>query len=117
MRFSIIQLNFSATATLGTEQVAFVERFKQESMYGLSAKKVTVVERLKQESMYGLSAKKGIVVERLKQESVYGLSAKKSGRWREVIGISLGLQRFGGLTSQTSEPKKRKLGNIISQNR
>ena len=53
----------------------------------------------------------------LKQESVYGLSAKKSGRWREVVGISLGLQRFGGLTSQTSEPKNRKLGNIISLNR
>ena len=97
--------------------MAFVERLKQESMYGLSAKKGTVVERLKQESMYGLSAKKVAVVERLKQESVYGLSAKKSGRWREVVGISLGLQRFGGLTSQTSEPKKRKLGNIISQNR
>ena len=27
------------------EAVAVVERFKQESMYGLSAKKVTVVER------------------------------------------------------------------------
>ena len=62
--------------------MAFVERLKQESMYGLSAKKVTVVERLKQESMYGLSAKKETVVERFKQESMYGLSAKKSGRWR-----------------------------------
>ena len=78
---------------------------------------MAVVERLKQESMYGLSAKKVAFVARLKQESMYGLSAKKSGRWREVVGISLGLQRFGGLTFQTSEPKKRKLGNIISQNR
>ena len=79
-------------------------------MYGLSAKKVTVVERSKQESMNGLSAKKVAFVERLKQESMYGLSAKKSGRWREVVGISLGLQRFGGLTSQTSEPKKKETG-------
>ena len=31
-------------ATLGTE-VAIVERFKQEPMYGLSVKKVAVVER------------------------------------------------------------------------
>ena len=50
--------------------MAVVERFKQESMYGLSAKKsgrceaVAVVERFKQESMYGLSAKKVAVVER-----------------------------------------------------
>ena len=63
LRFSIIQLNFSATANLGTEEsgrcgaVTVVERLKQESMYGLSAKKGTVVERFKQESMYGLSAK------------------------------------------------------------
>ena len=102
---------------LSAKKVTFVERLKQETMYGLSAKKMVFVERLKQESMYGLSAKKVAFVERLKQESVYGLSAKKSGRWREVVGISLGLQRFGGLTSQTSKPKKRKLGNIISQNR
>ena len=38
-------------ATLGTEEnghcreVAVVERFKQESMHGLSAKKVAIVER------------------------------------------------------------------------
>ena len=57
LRFSIIQLNFSATANLGTEEsgrcgaVTVVERLKQESMYGLSAKKGTVVERFKQESM------------------------------------------------------------------
>ena len=54
---SSIQLNPSTTDTLGTEesgrcrQVAVVERFKQEPMYGLSAKnsgrkkKVAVVER------------------------------------------------------------------------
>ena len=41
---SILQLNFSTRCTLGTEQlgrcrkVAVIERFKQESMYGLSAK-------------------------------------------------------------------------------
>ena len=34
------QLNLSTTATF-----AIVERFKQESMYGLFAKKVAVVER------------------------------------------------------------------------
>ena len=40
-----IQFNLSATVTLGTEEsghcreVAVVERLKQESMYGLSAKK------------------------------------------------------------------------------
>ena len=45
-------------------EVAIVERFKQESMYGLSAEKrglfskVTIVERFKQESVYGLSAQK-----------------------------------------------------------
>ena len=39
-----IQLSLSTTATLGTEEsgrcreVAAVERFKQESMYGMSAK-------------------------------------------------------------------------------
>ena len=69
-------LNLSKTATLGTEEsfhcreVAVVDRLKQESMYGLSAKKsgrcreVDVVDRLKQESMYGLSAKKVAAVER-----------------------------------------------------
>ena len=31
-------------ATLGTEEVAIVERFNEESMFGLSAKKVAVVE-------------------------------------------------------------------------
>ena len=31
---------------LSTRESAFIERFKQESMYGLSAKKVAVVERL-----------------------------------------------------------------------
>ena len=46
------------------KKVAVVERFKQESMYGLSAKKVAIVERFKQESMYGLSAKKVADVER-----------------------------------------------------
>ena len=46
-----IQFNLSATVTLGTEEsgycreVAVVERLKQESMYGLSAKKMAVVER------------------------------------------------------------------------
>ena len=52
-----IQLSLSTTATLGTEEsgrcreVAAVERFKQESMYNLSAKKsgccreMAVVER------------------------------------------------------------------------
>ena len=45
-------------------EVAVVGRFKQKSMYGLSAKKVAVVERSKQKSMYGLSAKKVVVVER-----------------------------------------------------
>ena len=46
-----IQFNLSATVTLGTEEsvycreVAVVDRLKQESMYGLSAKKMAVVER------------------------------------------------------------------------
>ena len=46
-----IQFNIFATVTLGTEEsghcreVAVVERLKQESMYGLSAKKMAVVER------------------------------------------------------------------------
>ena len=45
-------------------EVVIVERFKQESMYGLSIKKsdrcgeVVIVERFKQESMYGLSTQK-----------------------------------------------------------
>ena len=43
-------------------EVAVVERFKQESMYGMSAKKMAVVGRFKQESMYGMSAKKMAVV-------------------------------------------------------
>ena len=45
---------------------------------------MAVVERFKQESMYGLSAKNVAVVERFKQESMYGLSAKKNGRCREM---------------------------------
>ena len=51
LRFSIIQLNFSTTANLGTEEsdrcgeVAIVERFKQETMYGLSGKKVAIGDR------------------------------------------------------------------------
>ena len=46
-----IQLKLSTTATLRTEEsgrcrkVAVLGRFKQESMYGLSAKKVAAVER------------------------------------------------------------------------
>ena len=45
-----IQLKLSTTSTLRTEEssrckkVAVLERFKQESMYGLSAKKVAAVE-------------------------------------------------------------------------
>ena len=41
-----IQLKLSTTDTLGQKKVAFVERFKQESMYGLSAKKPLVEGRL-----------------------------------------------------------------------
>ena len=40
-----IQLKLSTTATLGQKKVAIVERFKQELMYGLSAKKAAIVER------------------------------------------------------------------------
>ena len=40
-----ILLKLSTTATLGQKKVAVVERFKQESVYGLSAKKVAIVER------------------------------------------------------------------------
>ena len=46
-----MQLNLSTTATLGTEkndrrrEVAVVEKFKQESLYWLSATKVAVIER------------------------------------------------------------------------
>ena len=49
-------------------EVAIVERFKQESMYGLSTKKsdhcreVAIVERFKQESIYGLSAQKKVTI-------------------------------------------------------
>ena len=48
---SVSQSNLSTTAILETEEsgrckeVAVVERFKQESMYGLYAKRVAVVER------------------------------------------------------------------------
>ena len=38
-------MKLSTTDTLGQKKVAVVERYKQESMYGLSAKKVAVVER------------------------------------------------------------------------
>ena len=39
-----VQLNLSTTVTLGTEKSAHcVERLKQESMYGLSAKKKIAV--------------------------------------------------------------------------
>ena len=38
-------MKLSTTATLGQKKVAVVERFKQESIYGLSAKKVAIVER------------------------------------------------------------------------
>ena len=40
-----IQLKLSTTDTLGQNKVAIVERFKQELMYGLSAKKAAIVER------------------------------------------------------------------------
>ena len=39
------------------KEVAFVQRFKQKSMYRPSAKKVAILERL-EELMYGLLAKK-----------------------------------------------------------
>ena len=41
----MVQLKLSTTATLGQKKVAIVERFKQELMYGLSAKKAAIVER------------------------------------------------------------------------
>ena len=48
-------------------------------------REVAIVERFKQESIYGLSAQKKVtIVERFKQESIYGLSAQKSGRCGEV---------------------------------
>ena len=40
-----IKLNLSPTANLGTEESGHCESFKQESMYGLSAKKVAVAEK------------------------------------------------------------------------
>ena len=40
-----IQLNLSTTDILGQKKVAFVERFNQESMFGLSTKKVVIIER------------------------------------------------------------------------
>jgi len=40
-----IQFNLSTPDTLGQKRAAVVERFKQESTYGLSAKRVAVVER------------------------------------------------------------------------
>ena len=40
-----IQLKLSTTATLGQAKVGLVERFKQESTKGLSAKKAAIVER------------------------------------------------------------------------
>ena len=48
--------------------MAVVERFKQESIYGLSTQKsdhcreVVIVERFKQESIYGLSAQKKVTI-------------------------------------------------------
>ena len=48
---SQIQLNLSRTAIMGTgesglfSEVAIVERFKQESMYGLSAERVAFLAR------------------------------------------------------------------------
>ena len=38
------------------KKVAVLERFKQESVYGVSTKKIAVVERFKQESVYGVSS-------------------------------------------------------------
>ena len=70
-------LNLSATATWRTKEsgrcreVAVVGWFKQESMYGLSAK---TSGRCREVTVVGW----------FKQESMYGLSAKKSGRCREV---------------------------------
>ena len=60
---------------MGTEEsdrreVTVIDGFKQESMYGMSAKKrsrcreVADVEGFKQESVYGLSAKRVAVVNR-----------------------------------------------------
>ena len=75
-----IQLSLLTTATLGTEEsgrcreVAAVERFKQESMYDLSAKKSGC-------------RRETAVVERFKQESMYDLSAKKSGCCREMAVV------------------------------
>ena len=40
-----MQLNLCKKDTLGLTKVAVLERFKNESMYGLSAKRVAVVER------------------------------------------------------------------------
>jgi len=37
-----LQFNLSTTVTWGQNKVAVIERLKQESMYGLSAKKVAV---------------------------------------------------------------------------
>ena len=43
---TVILLTLKLHLNLFTRDLAFIERFKQESMYGLSAKKVAVVERL-----------------------------------------------------------------------
>lgn len=40
-------------------EVAFVERFKQNSMYGLSAKKVAVLERLERVYVWTVGQKSG----------------------------------------------------------
>ena len=58
------------TEESGRREVTVIDGFKQESMYGMSAKKrsrcreVAVVEGFKQESVYGLSAKRVTVVKR-----------------------------------------------------
>ena len=69
-------------------------------------REVAVVKRFKQESMYELSAgtKKEAVVERFKQESMYELSAgtKERGRCREVAQVSVLLTRTS-VRAETSQ--------------
>ena len=52
------------TEESGRREVTVIDGFKQESMYGMSAKKGAVVEGFKQESVHGLCAKRVAVVKR-----------------------------------------------------
>ena len=108
-RGSLLQLNLSTTATLGTEtsghcgEVAVVERSKQEWMYGLSAKIMAIVERwpLVEVPLYSVT---GAWEKEVR---------KKTGWWPTFQLVLCTLQFYRKSPQSVTRPARRKKKNYL----